>query len=185
MCMIIDIRTGLTLDPAVIPSNYIPYIPPAAEPKPKRPKRSGKYADAPMRFYSRSRQFRASNVYFDIDACEAYSYGWWRFVEVIGGKVVFNSCGYSMSTCGHQAKVRRLLRYLDVRIDCEIKAPGGLQNLETAISRYEYEISKLEREIAKPRTHATKNAKRRAEITAHQESIKLVKRLIKAKEKSA
>lgn len=79
-----------------------------------------------MTFKKRIGKYTASNVTFDPDFCTAYSYGWWRFVDQINGKVIFNNYGYSTSTRRHQSKVRNLLSKLDIQIDFFINARSGI-----------------------------------------------------------
>ena len=85
-----------------------------------------------MKYFVRSNQYRASNVYFDVATREAFSYSWWKFFAVIEGRNIFNHYSYSNSTCKHQNKVRSLLRKLGIEIDLSIEAPKGLQNLSHA-----------------------------------------------------
>lgn len=138
-----------------------------------------------MKYYQKANLYKASNVTFNPSTCEAYSYGWWRFVERISGQLVFNRYRYSNSTCKHQLKVWRLLRTLGLTIDIEIEAPQGLQDLGSAISLYEYRIAELKAEIAKPRSHARKNDERRQQIKLCQDKSRLVRSLIKHKQKQA
>ncbi len=86
-----------------------------------------------MKFNKRSGNYKASNVTFNPKTKQAYSYNWWRFVDVVNGKVVFNNFSYSNTTCKHQHKVRRVLRELGISIDLEVSCPAGLQNLECGI----------------------------------------------------
>jgi hypothetical protein len=135
-----------------------------------------------MRWYPRLGIFKASNVTFNPDTCEAYSYEWWRFVERIDGKVVFNSYRYSSMTSKHQWKVRKLLAHLGIAIDLEIEAPRGLDRLDMAVSHYGDRIALLEIAIATPRSQAKKNAERKAKIAEYRRSITTIKRLIKIQE---
>lgn len=79
-----------------------------------------------MKYYKRLGVYKASNVTFHPDTISAYSYGWWKFVGVVDGKVVFNNHRYSNSTSKHQLKVKRLLRELGIKIDIEMPLVGGL-----------------------------------------------------------
>jgi hypothetical protein len=117
-----------------------------------------------MKYYKRLKLYKASNVTFNPETMVAYSYGWWEFVKVIDGKVVFNNYYYSTSTCKHQSKVMGLLSELGIKIDMTIECPGGLQNLQSAVEHYTYEIKELERKIAAPRTHKKKNEERKRHI---------------------
>lgn len=138
-----------------------------------------------MKYYPKSGLYKASNVTFSPATCEAYSYGWWRFVERIDGKLVFNRYRYSNSTCKHQLKVWRLLRQLGLVIDIELESPDGLQNLASSIGHYERLVAKLRAEIATPRSHARKNEERRQTIRQLQDKIRIVKTLLKSKQKQA
>lgn len=83
-----------------------------------------------MKYFSRLGIYKASNVSFNPDTCQAYSYGWWRFVDCINGKVVFNDYSYSNSTNKHQSKVRNLLAEQDIKIDLFVKVHCGLDGRE-------------------------------------------------------
>lgn len=93
-----------------------------------------------MRYYSRLKQYKASNVMFNCETQQAYSYGWWCFYK----DGVFNDTFYSQSTCGHQNKVRSLL--MDLNIDVKLtlyKTNKPLHNIEEAIQD-EIELTELE-----------------------------------------
>lgn len=120
-----------------------------------------------MKFYKRAGLYKASNVNFNPDTVQAYSYDWWRFVDVINGKVVFNNYNYSNSTCKHQSKVRSVMSDLGIKIDLFIECPDGLQASDPTKSVSEYysqKIEKLKEAMARPRSHARKNEERMAEI---------------------
>jgi len=118
-----------------------------------------------MPFYSKLALFKASNVYFDIERTQAWSYGWWRFVDFINGYVVFNTYRYSSSTSRHQSKVLKLLRELDIKIDFWLEVPGGLQDgLASAKELYLDRIARLGREMDKPRSKKEKNIERLYDI---------------------
>lgn len=120
-----------------------------------------------MKLMKKSNTYKASNVTFNPETIEAFSYDWWCFVKVIGGKVVFNSYNYSPSTIKHQYKVRSLLNDLGIKIDLEIECPRGLQaiNVDMLVSNhYSSLIKELKEAIAKPRSQAKKNAERELEI---------------------
>lgn len=135
-----------------------------------------------MKYYSRSNTYKASNVIYDCNTKEAYSYGWWRFVECIGNKTVFNWYKYSSSTSAQQRKIAGVLRQLNIKIDIEIDAPKGLQDLNSAIVYYNKEIEQLKETIAKPKTHIRLNIERQGRIEYYQKQIQVVKMLIACKE---
>jgi hypothetical protein len=133
-----------------------------------------------LKFYKRLNVFKASNVSFDPTRIEAFSYRWWKFVAVIGGKVVFNNYRYSPSTGKHQSKVSSLLSQLGVKTDLCFEAPKGLQDLASAVTHYENKISALIVEIQKPGTRKEKNRERALTIKSHMAMIKTIKALMRA-----
>ena len=80
--------------------------------------------------------YKASNVIFDADKIEAYSYDHWCFVKVIKGKIVFNDFNYSHTTSRHQHKVRNLMKDLGIEIDYFVDIRDSLSEtrvIETAL----------------------------------------------------
>lgn len=137
----------------------------------------------PLKLMKRSGIYKASNVTFNPETCQAYSYDWWRFVDRIGGLVIFNSYGYSNSTRKHQYKVKRVMESLGIKVDFEVEAPKGLQDLDSALRHYEYKISKLLGELSNPRTRRSTNERRREELARCEQVLKLIRTLIKARAK--
>ena len=135
-----------------------------------------------MKYYSRADLYKAANVTFNPKTVVAYSYAWWRFVEVIDNLVVFNSYQYSNATIKHQYKVRRLLQQLDIPINLIIEAPQGLQDLNSSILHYFRLIQQLEDKIKAPRSHKTKNEERAVLVGQYYEKIVAVRKLIKSQE---
>lgn len=84
-----------------------------------------------MKYMKRKQVYQASNVTFNPKNTSAWSYGWWQFVKVIEGKVIFNDYFYSQSTNGHQSKVQRLLQTLNIKIDYIVEVHLGLQNYDS------------------------------------------------------
>lgn len=120
-----------------------------------------------MKHFKRTNLYKASNVTFNPETIEAFSYDWWCFVKKINGKVIFNSYKYSPTTGNHQYKVRSLLKELNIKIDFEIECPSGFQSNDFDISidkHYSAEIEELKEKIAKPRSQSRKNKERQAEI---------------------
>lgn len=116
-----------------------------------------------MKYSTRAQIYKASNVNFNPNNFQAHSYDWWRFVDMIDGKIVFNSYNYSPTTIKHQYKVRRLLSELGIKIDLEIDAPTGLQDGEIVANvraHYKRRCDELNALINKPRTHKAKNQER-------------------------
>ncbi len=107
-----------------------------------------------MKFMKRAGIFKASNVTFNPETCQAYSYNWWRFVDIVNGKVIFNNYNYSPSTCKHQSKVRSVLESQGVKIDFFVKAQGGLQRdswKDQAVNHLSEQIQELETILSNPR----------------------------------
>lgn len=116
-----------------------------------------------MKFMKRAGIYKASNVTFNPDTCQAYSYDWWRFVDVVNGKVIFNNITYSQSTCKHQSKVRSLLNELGVKIDFTIKSRSGLQRdawKAESVSNIQDNINALETVLANTRRKKSLDAGR-------------------------
>lgn len=130
-----------------------------------------------MKWMVRKGIYQASNVTFDPETCEAYSYGWWKFVGKIGGKIVFNTYSYSNTTIKHQLKVRSLLRDLDLWPDYELEVPGGLQSLHTGAAYYHKLIEELQAEIAIKGSHKAKNLERQKRIKELKVSLAVCKAL--------
>lgn len=130
-----------------------------------------------IKFFKKLNIFKASNVSFDPETYEAHSYRWWLFVKVIGDKVVFNDYSYSPSTSKHQNKVRSLLNQLGINVDVCIHAPKGLQDLDSALNYYGYEIKQLREAMANPKSRKAKNLERIAEIEALEARIEQVEKL--------
>lgn len=135
---------------------------------------------AAMKLSKRTGTYSASNVTFDPINMTATSFEWWYFVMRIGGKVVFNNYCYSSYTSRHQSKVRSLMASLGIKIDLEIEAPKGLQNLEAALSYHESKIQGLVAEIQKPRTRPEKNRQRAEQVRELQARVESLRKLIRS-----
>lgn len=117
-----------------------------------------------LKYFTKLKVWKASNVSYDPHRELALSYGWWIMVKRINGLLVFNDYAYSTSTRAHQRKVRKLLDEMGVTIDLFIQAPKGLQDLDSAEEFYNNRIVDLQNEIAKPRANKLKNEERYASI---------------------
>lgn len=133
-----------------------------------------------MKRMKRTGIYKASNVTFDPLTMTAYSYGWWRFVERIGGEIVFNGYNYSPSTCKHQSKVRKVLGY--DRPMVFVQCPGGLQDLNSGIEYARRNIESLEAEIMRPGTRKAKNEERRERVLYWLDQIRVIESLIESKQ---
>ncbi len=121
--------------------------------------------------------YKASNVTFDPNAMTATSYDWWRFVQKVDDKIIFNDYRYSNTTSKHQHKVLRLLHWK--RDDMIFLAvPKGLQDptrRESAIAYYQSQINDLREMIERPRSRKDKNLERIREIQRLEYKIEQVK----------
>lgn len=124
-------------------------------------------------FRPRLELFKTSNNYFDPIKFQAYSYDWWRYLEIRKGKVVFNNYCYSMQTSGHQQSTRRLLKELGIKIDIELPLPRGLQSLETDALPYLYGlIIDIEVEMSNKRAKKDLNKYRAKKIKDLMKDVK-------------
>ena len=122
-----------------------------------------------MKYNNTSSIYSASNVYYDTKAEKAYSYKHWCFVKRIGGKLVFNNHGYSVTTKSHQSKVRGLLASLGVNIDVEVDTRLSLDDdgaLRHGLDSIDSKVQELVACISKPRTNLAKNITRKIAIDA-------------------
>lgn len=126
-----------------------------------------------MKYFVTQKIWKASNVTFATQPIKATSYDWWTFVREINGRVVFNGFRYSVTTAGHQAKVRRLMTQLNIRVDFEVETCKSLDTdwVKDAIELQELRIDDLKAAINKPRSQAAKNVERRAQIALHRAKI--------------
>lgn len=83
-----------------------------------------------MKQLKRSGIYKSANITFDPATIAAHSYGWWQFVRVISGKVVFNEYRYSVTTAKHQRKVLRLMGELGIKIDLFIQTRSSLHTIQ-------------------------------------------------------
>lgn len=94
------------------------------------------------------------------DECRAVSYGWYRLLDKIDGKIVLNVFNYSKTTMRHVGNIRSALASLEMNIYLEIKAPRGLQYRNDAIHLIDSEIDDLKELISRPRSRQANNAHR-------------------------
>lgn len=140
-----------------------------------------------MAWYPRLKRWKGCNgkATFNPANETAYSYDWWRFVERIDGLLVFNAYRYSSTTTSHQYAVRWVLRELGIGINLEIEAPGGLQDLDSAIRHYEGRIEALEKAVNAKGSRKAKNKQRKIEMLLLLGKISAVLSLRAAKERTA
>jgi hypothetical protein len=134
-----------------------------------------------MKYFKTQKTFKASNVTLKIDReakeIEAYSYGWWKFVAVINGKVVFNDHAYSPSTRGHQRKARKVLAAQGISIDHVIDSRAGLNDgwSVDALNCLHDKIAELTKLIETKGTRKEKNEERKKQIEEFKAKIEEIK----------
>jgi hypothetical protein len=62
-----------------------------------------------MKYLKTKNAFKGNNLYFDCNTQEGFSYHWWKFSSLYKGHLIFNNTFYSVVSCLHQKKVKRLL----------------------------------------------------------------------------
>lgn len=138
------------------------------------------------RSVKQSNFFQRSKCTFNSDDVQAYSYGWWKFVDKIGDNVIFNDYNYSNTTRRHQWDTRSLMYKLGINIDIEVECRLGLQSIAaftTAVDDYKYKIKQLKMLIAKPRSHKAKNQDRLLTIQQFNAKIKVLRQLDRLRKK--
>lgn len=134
-----------------------------------------------MKKFTKLNQFKASNVMYDIGTKRAYSYGWWRFVDVVDGVRIFNTHSYSVSTVKHQSKVKALLHNLGLSIDVYVDSRSGLQSNNwkvEAVDSINYEISEIQDKLNNKRRHKRLDAERMQSLgQLKEQKVKLLKLL--------
>lgn len=83
-----------------------------------------------MKYFKRLGLYKAANVTFNPKSLDAHSYGWWRFVALVDGLVVFNNFSYSNTTAKHQRKVSGLLNELGIKVDLTLSLPSGINSTD-------------------------------------------------------
>lgn len=151
-------------------------------PKPRRERTTTTIAGLTFQPVKQRFKSAAGKCTFKLETQEAYSYGWWRFVERIGPYLVFNNYRYSSTTTKHQYQLRSLLESLGLNIDLTIKAPKGLQSLDTASHYYLRLIADLERQINTKGSRKLKNIARREQIVQYQIKLATISMLQRLKD---
>lgn len=143
-----------------------------------------------MKFIKKRNQYESANVTLNLEEMTAYSYGWWKFLAVINGKIVFNNYSYSNSTCKHQSKVRRMLEEKGIKIDLNVNTSLSLNGntrysygteldaLKDAIHTDLIEIKELETILANPRRKKALDESRLEQIEGLKMHINEIERVI-------
>lgn len=124
-----------------------------------------------LKYFSRLKLYKGSNVEFSPETMIATSYWHWAFVKVISKKIVFNNYNFSRTASTHQAAVKALLRELGIKIDLVVQVKEGLNNIETLKELKAREKSTLEYLIAKDESKKQER-KERAKISRLKDKVK-------------
>lgn len=148
-----------------------------------------------MKLLTTKNEYVASNCSLEVDeTCSkvwAWSYGWWNFVATDSvGNIFLNASHYSISTSGHQRKVRSILRRLGIRVDFTIDNTTSAFSshgygdddsikavLNASIKSYRRSIRELIKEIRRKGSKRKKNAKRREAIRSIWYEVKDTRRI--------
>lgn len=136
-----------------------------------------------MKYMKRAGVYKASNVTFNPETFNAYSYTWWRFVAKVDGVIIFNNHRYSPSTGKHQHKVRSLLIDLGVKVDITAPFPNGIRedSLESIILQAEENLCDLFLEDESKRiSRNEKAAIRRLNLKANIRNIQTITSQVEA-----
>lgn len=133
------------------------------------------------KYKSRAHKYETSQFEFDLNTCEAYSYGWWQFVKRVKNTIYVNDYSYSKQTDMHQAMAENILMCeLPELHGLKIKRVSiaeGLNRLDRAISNRNFEIIQLKGLIAKPRSQTKANANRLKQIKQLEKKILELKKM--------
>jgi hypothetical protein len=127
-----------------------------------------------MKYYSRLKVYKASNVQFSVESKIATSYGWWEFVKPINGKLVFNSYNYSSTTIKHQRKISRVLSELGLQT-IRVDSPQGLQDLDSAIKYNFRKVTEIKIKLESTRIHADTRRWLKRDLIVHLKAIKFLR----------
>lgn len=133
---------------------------------------------AGFRYLKTKNIYRRSNNEFYADDCQAYSCGWYRYIDRIDGYVIFNAYRYSTSTDKHLLHGWDLLEELGIDIAETVYCPGGLQDLESGIRHAEEQIANLNAAVRKKGSRYKTNEKRIEQIKVWQNQIDILNNLI-------
>jgi hypothetical protein len=141
-----------------------------------------------MKFSKKRQQYESSNVSFNPETLEAYSYSWWAFSKVIDGKLVFNAYGYSMSTRKHQRKVRDLMDKLGLKPDLTLFLTDttlSYSALESESRLAKIEIEKIKETLNNSRRKKALDSERQSAIMRLENHIKQVETVLYGSELNA
>lgn len=127
-----------------------------------------------MKYYKKLKIYKNStgSNYYDPQKQEAFSYKWWRYLQVINGVLVFNDYDYSVTTSQHQSALLSIIGY---RTAYRVSAPRGLEGISSIYSyakELKRENASLSKAILKPRTRRSTNEYRLKQIKRNIYKIK-------------
>ncbi len=121
-----------------------------------------------IKYYSRLNVFKSCNLHFDPTEMKATSYRWYNIIQKINGVVYLNTYSYSSSTCKHYNKLWSLLNELKIKFKT-IESPKGLQDLQSSVNHYVYQIAKI---VVK-----SKYGRLRYDVSKHKQTLNELKKL--------
>lgn len=93
-------------------------------------------------------ELSTGNDWLDLETMRAVSYGWWCYLKLIKGKLVFNNYSYSNTTSNHQSDTRSILKNAGIKIDYVVKTVACLDHFESeALEPLYRKIFRLEIEM--------------------------------------
>ena len=135
-----------------------------------------------MKYYKKLKVYKnstGSNV-VDLENMIATSYGWWPYLKLINGKVVFNNGTYSPTTRKHQNNCLRVLEENNIDIDIMLYSTSHLDDLHGIWNDYRAKVIHLIRMIKRPRSRKVNNLERIRCIKGFRKQMSQIKELMKA-----
>lgn len=121
-----------------------------------------------------SRNGTYNNEYFP-SKLEAFSYGWWRYLQVINGILVFNNYSYSVSTNKHQRDLLQHIGYNAPQIFVrDRESLNGIASIIRFIKILENECKDLRDNVLKAGTRKKTNLDRLSQIEFKIENMKKI-----------
>ena len=130
-----------------------------------------------MKYYTRLKVYKSSNLTLDIENGIAYSYGWYQIAKRVNGQWYVNEYNYSNSTRKHVIKIKNQLMRLGIDF-FTVESPRGLQAPMTSFSYYNDKIDNLNTLINKKGTRKEKNSERQQDILKIEQKKEVLKGLL-------
>lgn len=131
-----------------------------------------------MKYFKRLKVYKNynGNNYYDPEKQEAYSYKWWRYLQVIEGVLVFNNYSYSPATSSHQSALKSILDNKGYTTIYTHASLNGISSIKNYINILTEEVAALDEKIRSPRTQKRKNLDRAKSMLA---TINRAKKILK------